>query len=165
MLPEIVSRHRDGTAGPCMERWYRRLLWTSAAGATFVALSGVYLIPLLFGQAFHMAVPLLVFLAPATILLGMNQILSTAFRGIDRPEIGSTAELLGFAVTAISLVALLPRYGMYGAAIASLLAYGASHLYLLRRAMSIFGTGFRSLCIPTRSDVAALMRAGASALP
>jgi enterobacterial common antigen flippase len=104
-------------------------------------------------------------LAPATVVLGMNQILSTAFRGIGRPEIGSSAELLGLAVTAISLVALLPRYGMYGAAVASLLAYSASHVYLLRRASSIFGIGPRSLCLPTRSDFAALMRAGASALP
>ena len=165
MLPEMVHEHRSGTAGACIERWYRRLLWTSAAAAAVVAGSAAYVLPLLFGDAFDAAVPLLLFLAPATVLLGMNQILSTAFRGIDRPEIGSAAELLGLGVTAISLLALLPAYGMYGAALASLLAYGASHLYLLRRATAVFATDFRSLCVPTRGDVTALVRAGASALP
>jgi O-antigen/teichoic acid export membrane protein len=165
MLPQIVGEHRGGTARACMERWYRRMLWTSAVGAAVVAFSGVYLLPRLFGESFSAAVPLLTLLAPATVLLGMNQILSTAFRGVDRPEIGSAAELVGLIVTAVSLVALLPRYGMYGAAAASLLAYGASHLYLLQRARSVFGTGFRSLCIPTRGDILAVMRAAASALP
>ena len=162
MLPEIVREHREGTAGVCLERWYRRLLWTSAGAAVLVAGSAIYILPLLFGPAFRAAVPLLVFLAPATVLLGMNQILSTAFRGIDQPEVGSAAEILGLVVTALSLAALLPRYGMYGAAVASLLAYGASHLYLLRRAVTVFDADLGSLCLPTRTDLAALMRASAA---
>jgi O-antigen/teichoic acid export membrane protein len=116
---------------------------------------------LLFGQAYDAAVPLLAILAPATVLLGMNQILSTAFDGVDRPQIGSAAELLGLVVTAVSLVALLPRYGMYGAALASLLAYGASHAYLLRKAAVMFDDEFRALCVPTRADAEAMLRAAA----
>jgi O-antigen/teichoic acid export membrane protein len=158
MLPQIVDEHRAGTAQACMTRWYRRMLWTSAAAAAVIAVSGRYILPLLFGQAFDAAVPLLVFLAPATVLLGMNQILGTAFRGIDRPEISSAAEVVGLAVTIVSLVALLPRYGMYGAAIASLLAYGASHGYLLLKASRVFDANVRALCIPTRADAQAILR-------
>jgi hypothetical protein len=51
---------------------------------------------------------------------------------------------------------------MYGAAVASLLAYGASHLYLLRRAVTVFDADLGSLCLPTRTDLAALMRASAA---
>jgi O-antigen/teichoic acid export membrane protein len=158
MLPQIVDEHRTGTAPSCMTRWYRRLLWTSAAAAAVVAVSGVYVLPLLFGQPFEAAVPLLVFLAPATVLLGLNQILATAFRGIDRPEIGSAAEVVGLAVTVVSLIALLPRFGIYGAAIASLLAYGASHGYLLLKAIGVFDADVRTLCIPTRADAQAILR-------
>ena len=158
MLPQIVSEHRNGTAPVCMARWYRRTLWTSASAAAAIALSGVYLLPMLFGPGFEAAVPLLIFLAPATVLLGMNQILSTAFRGIDRPGIGSAAETLGLVVTVVSLVALLPRYGMYGAAIASLCAYSASHAYLLVKALAVFGADVRALCIPTRADAEAVLR-------
>jgi O-antigen/teichoic acid export membrane protein len=164
MLPEMVSEHRRGAARECMERWYRRLLWTSAAAALVIGVSGMYLLPLLFGADFSAAVPLLVLLAPATVLLGMNQILSTAFRSVGRPEVGSTAELVGLFVTAASLVALLPRYGMYGAAAASLLAYAASHVYLLRRAAIDFESRMRSLCVPTRDDLSAGLHAAAAAL-
>jgi O-antigen/teichoic acid export membrane protein len=158
MLPQIVSEHRNGTAPACMARWYRRTLWTSASGAAAIAIAGIYLLPLLFGPGFEPAVPLLVFLVPATVLLGMNQILSTAFRGIDRPAVGSTAETLGLVVTVVSLVLLLPRYGMYGAAIASLAAYSASHAYLLLKALAVFGGDVRALCIPTRADADAVLR-------
>lgn len=163
MLPEMVNEHGRGTAAGCMARWYRRLLWTTAIGCAVVAGSGVYLLPLLFGEPFAAAVPLLAILVPATLLLGMNQMLAIAFQGVDRPEIGSAAEIVGLVVTAVSLVVLLPRYGMYGAAVASLLAYGASHAYLLRRAMALFGTRFRALCMPTRTDVEAMLRPWAAA--
>jgi O-antigen/teichoic acid export membrane protein len=158
MLPEMIDDHRQGRAGACMARWYRRLLWTTAAGCAVIAASGVYLLPLLFGQAYDSAVPLLAILGPATLLLGMNQILSTAFHGVNRPEIASGAELVALAVTAAGLVLLLPRYGMYGAAVASLLAYGTCHVYLLRRAMAVFGLNLRSFCVPTRADVQAALR-------
>jgi O-antigen/teichoic acid export membrane protein len=159
MLPELIREHRLGTARACLARWYRRVLWTSAAGAAAAGVSGIYLIPLLFGEAFAPAVPLLVLLAPATVILGMNQILVTAFQGVDRPEIGSAAEVVALVVTAASLVVLLPRYGMYGAAMTSLLAYGTSHAYLLRKALSVFDAELRLLCVPTRGDVHAMMRA------
>jgi O-antigen/teichoic acid export membrane protein len=153
MLPEIVKEHRQGTAGACLAQWYRRLLWTTAAGCAVVAISGAYLLPVLLGQGYNAAVPLLAILGPATVVLGMNQVLSTAFDGIGQPQIGSAAELLGLVVTAVSLVALLPRYGLYGAATASLLAYGTSHAYLLRKTAVTFGVGIRSLCVPTDTDI------------
>jgi O-antigen/teichoic acid export membrane protein len=163
MLPEIIREHRESRSSACLKKWYRRLLWATVIGCAVVAVSGAYLLPLLFGQAYDDAVPLLAILGPATVLLGMNHIVSTAFDGIDRPQVGSAAELVGLVVTAISLVALLPRYGMYGAAMASLLAYGAGHVYLLRQAVTVFGGDFRSLCIPTSADVQAMWRAGAAA--
>lgn len=170
MLPDMVNEHRQGAARPCLARWYRRVLWTTAAGCTVIAVAGIYLVPFLFGSGFAAAVPLLALLAPATLLLGMNQVLMTAFQGIDRPEIGSAAEVVALVVTATALVVLLPRFGMYGAALASLLAYGTCHFYLLRKAMTIFEVELRSLCVPTRGDVHAMVRvlsarAQASAIP
>jgi O-antigen/teichoic acid export membrane protein len=158
MLPELIREHRMGTGRACVTRWYRRVLWTSAAGAAAAGVSGIYLVPLLFGDAFAPAVPLLALLAPATVILGMNQILATAFQAVDRPEIGSAAEVVALVVTATLLFVLLPRYGMYGAALTSLLAYGTSHVYLLRKALTVFDTELRSLCIPTRGDVYAMIR-------
>jgi O-antigen/teichoic acid export membrane protein len=161
MLPRMVNAHRDGTARACLERWYRRMLWVTVAAAGVLAMSSVVMIPALFGSAFAGATRIAVLLAPATVMLGLNQVLSTAFRGIGRPEIASAAEIVGVAATVAGLLLLLPRYGTYGAAGASLIAYSASHVYLARQAVIVFGTDLRSLSLPTHADREALRMAGA----
>jgi len=159
MLPEVVRQHQAGAARACLERWCRGVLWATCVGGAVIAPLGVVAVPALFGRAFQGAVPLAALLVPATVMLGMNQVLSTAFRGIGRPEIASTSEVVGVAVTIAALAALLPRYGVYGAATASLLAYSASHLYLARKAVIVFEGDVRSLYIPTRDDLTALRHA------
>jgi O-antigen/teichoic acid export membrane protein len=156
MLPDIVRHHRAGTARACIEQWYRRLLWATLLAAAVLAPLGAFVVPFAFGDAFRDAVPLVVLLVPAAAILGMNGILSTTFRGTGLPEVDSKAEVVGLIVTIAALAALLPRYGVYGAAIASLLAYGSSHVYLARKAVVIFGVDPKSLCVPTRDDLATL---------
>jgi O-antigen/teichoic acid export membrane protein len=160
MFPEIVQQHTAGAGRVCLERWYRRMLWATLPAAVIIGLSGVIIIPTVFGSAFQPAVPLLALLTPTAVLIGMNDILSTAFLGAGRPGVSSRSELVGLAVTIAALAALLPRYGIYGAAAASLLAQIAMHVYLLRRAIDIFGAELRPLCCPTRDDVIALRTAG-----
>ena len=164
MLPEVVRQHQAGAARACVERWCRRVLWAMVLGGAVLAPLGVIAVPMLFGGAFQVAVPLAALLVPATVILGMNHVVSAAFRGIGRPEIGSTSEVVGVAVTIAALAALLPRYGVYGAAAASLLAYGASHLYLARKAVIVFASDAKSLYIPTRDDLTALRHACAKAV-
>jgi O-antigen/teichoic acid export membrane protein len=152
-LPEAVAYFAAA------ERTSRDRVWTSGqVGALALGLLGAIIVPFAFGRAFQDAVPLLVVLMPAALILGMNDILSTAFLGIDRPDIASKGELVGLVVTVAALSALLPRYGVLGAALASLLAYGSIHLYLTRQAVVILGTDLKSLCVPTRDDLAALRR-------
>jgi O-antigen/teichoic acid export membrane protein len=163
MLPEMVRRHAAGAARECLQRWYRRLLWASVLGAIAIGLLGTIIVPFAFGSAFQQAVPLLVVLMPAALMLGMNDILSTAFLGIGRPDITSKGELVGLVVTVAALSALLPRYGVLGAALASLLAYGSVHLYLMRQAVVVIGADLKSLCVPTHDDLAALQRVSVDA--
>lgn len=163
MLPQIVRRHGEGASRACVERWYRRLLWATLLTAVALGSTSMVLIPTLFGSAFAAAASLMVLLVPAAVVLGMNQILTTAFRGVGRPEIGSASEVIGVVVTVAALAALLPRYGIYGAAAASLVAYGASHAYLMRQAHAVFGTNVRSLWVPTGEDLAMLRRLASTA--
>jgi len=159
MLPEIVRQQQAGAAGASVERWYRRALWMTLPGAAALAAASMILVPMLFGDAFRDAVPLVMVLIPATVVLGMNQLLATAFRGLGRPGVGSTSELIGMLVTVGALALLLPRYGVFGAAAASLLAYTASHLYLLRQVRPILGGGPRNLFVLNGDDLKALFGA------
>jgi O-antigen/teichoic acid export membrane protein len=156
MLPRIVRQHHSGTARECLEPWYRRVFWTTVAGATVMGVSALYVVPLLFGSSFVGAVPLVLLLVPATIVLGMNLVLSTAFRGVGRPDVASKAELAGLVVTCVGLAVLLPRYGVYGAAVASLVAYASIHAYMAAKVRDIFGTNFKVLYVPRHDDLTAL---------
>jgi len=59
----------------------------------------------------------------------------------------------------VALALLLPRYGVFGAAAASLLAYTSSHLYLLRQVRPILGGGPKNLFLLNGGDVKALLGA------
>jgi len=158
MLPRMVRHQEEGTARECLEQWYRRVLCVTVAGGAVIAASAVYMVPLLFGNAFASAVPLVLVLVPATIVLGMNVVLSTAFRGVGRPDIASKAELVGLVSTGAALALLLPRYGAFGAAVASLVAYVCIHVYITAMALTLFGSNVRALCVPTHDDLTALRR-------
>ena len=159
MLPDVVRHHRSGEERVCLEMWYRRVLWCTVLAGAVLAPLAVVVIPFAFGTDFRGAIPIAMLLVPATALLGMNGVMSTAFQGIGRPEVGSKAEVVGLVATIGALGALLPHYGIYGAAVASALAYGSSHLYLMRKSVIIFGVHPKSLLLPTSDDVAALRHA------
>ena len=139
MLPQMVRQRHDGTGREFLERWYRRIFWTTMAGAIAMGASAVYIVPLLFGPSFAGAVALVLVLVPATIVLSMNVVFSTALRGAGRPDVASTAEVAGLVVTCGALALLLPRYGVYGAATASLIAYSCIHAYMAAKVQRIFG--------------------------
>lgn len=160
MWPGMVAAHQAGVARAYIILWYRRVLWATLAAAVVVAASSVVVIPVLIGRAFSSAVPLAMLLVPAAILLGLNEILSGAHQGSGRPEVVSASHVIGLIVTIAALAALLPRYGAYGAAVASLLSYGTTHVFLLRRTVVTFGIPARSLVIPTHEDWDALRAMG-----
>lgn len=164
MWPGMVAAGQAGDGPAYVTLWYRRLLWLTLAAAVVLAAASAFIIPVLIGPAFSSAVPIAVLLVLAVVFLGMNEILLTAFRGIGRPDIASASQVIGLAVTVVALTVLLPRWGVYGAAAASLLSYGSTHAYLLRRTVVTFGISMTSLIVLTRKDLDALRTAGVSIL-
>ena len=156
MWPGMVASHQDGGAAAYVARWYRFALWMVVPAAGVAAAATPMIIPLLFGAEFSGAVPLALLLVPAVVLHGMNSILATAFLGIGQPQVVSESQTIGLAVTVAALAALLPALGASGAAIASLLSYGSTHVFLLRKTVRTFSLDARSLTRPTLDDVDAL---------
>lgn len=156
MLPDAVAAHRDGREAACLAQWYRRVLWVMVIAAVVLAAFSSIVISTVVGASFSSAVPLALVLLPAMVVFGMNEVLWIAFMGIGRPEVASKSEVVGLIVTVLALAALLPAFGAYGAAIASLLAYGSTHVYLLRQASRAFGVTWRSLVTLTHEDFTAL---------
>ena len=131
-FPRLASRNRvDGLA--------RQMQWLGILGSACAAagalvplvLAAPWLIPRVFGPGYADAVPLVWILAPAGVFLACNQVTGDMLRGRKRPFVVARAEGLAAVFTVILLVALLPVAGVYGAAIASTVAYGVALVMML----------------------------------
>src|ERR1035441_1465535 len=126
-FPRLASRQRvDGLAARM--QWLGILGSACAAAGALVPLdlAAPWLIPHVFGPGYAGAVPLLWILTPAGVFLACNQVTGDVLRGRKRPLVVARAEGLAAVFTVILLVALLPVVGVYGAAIASAVAYGVA---------------------------------------
>lgn len=103
------------------------------AAAMLVPLSVVayWLIPFLFGVGYSAAVPLLWILTPGAIFLACGQVVGDLLRGRNHPAVVAWAQGLAAVFTVVLLIALLPVVGVYGAAIASTVAYGTALAVML----------------------------------
>ena len=105
--------------------------WLLLAAGVIGAFLAEPLILLFFGRAYKGAVLPFRILALAVPFLGGNQIMGNLLRGTGRPMLAGLCEVIGAVLTVILLTALLPFYGITGAAIASLVAYITVFITLL----------------------------------
>ena len=92
-----------------------------------------WLVPLAFGAAYRGAVPLLWVLTPGSVFLACGQVTGDLLRGRRQPAVVARAQGIAAIFTVVLLLALLPLVGVYGAAIASTVSYGAAVAVMLRR--------------------------------
>lgn len=132
-FPRLAAQ-RDVT--DATRRMQRNAIVASAgiAAALLVPLAAVayWLIPFLFGAGYRGAVPLLWILTPGAIFLACGQVAGDLLRGRNQPAVVAWAQGLAAVFTVGLLIALLPVVGVYGAAIASTVAYGAALAVMLR---------------------------------
>jgi len=98
-----------------------------------LAVVSYWLVPLVFGSAYRGAVPLLWILTPGSVFLSGSQVTGDLLRGRHHPTVVAMAQWVGTIFTVILLLALLPLFGVYGAAIASTVSYGIAFAIMLRR--------------------------------
>jgi O-antigen/teichoic acid export membrane protein len=115
-----------------------RMAVLGAAGistALLVPLAAVahWAVPLVFGTAYSGAVPLLWILTPGAVFLACGQVAGDLLRGRGQPALVAWAQGLAAVFTVLLLLALLPVIGIYGAAIASTIAYGIALAAMLNR--------------------------------
>jgi O-antigen/teichoic acid export membrane protein len=131
-FPRLASRRNVNDLARRMQ-WLGILGTACATTAALVPLALVapWLIPRVFGPGYVGVVPLLWSLTPAGVFLACNQVTGDILRGRKRPLVVARAEGLAAVFTVILLVALLPVVGVYGAAIASTVAYGVALVMML----------------------------------
>jgi O-antigen/teichoic acid export membrane protein len=124
-----------------------------AAAAALVARPGVRLI---YGAAFSPAVIPVYFLLPGVFCLGFSKILSKYFSGIGRPEINTATCFIGLIATVGLCIALIPSYGIVGAALASSIAYFVRMIFDLLIFLRISKMGFGGLISFKSGEISSL---------
>jgi len=92
--------------------------------ATGLALIADDLMPLLFGASFAPAATALAILVWGQALDGINPLLSQTLRATDRERSVAVITGIGAAINLVANLILIPPYGLYGAAIATVLSCG-----------------------------------------
>lgn len=123
-----------------------------------LGLLGPLIVPLLYGADYRASILPMLILLPGVALLSLYRMLATFFASIDRQSTALVAQ--GVAVVAnIGLnVLLIPRFGILGAAAASLASYALETLLIAGVFLFLFRRGIGALIVPRRSDLDPLLR-------
>jgi O-antigen/teichoic acid export membrane protein len=139
-------------------------LVAAATSLPFMLLAPLGL-PLVFGPSFASSIPSALVLVPAGAILAWAGIAEEGLRGLGRPTIVLVAEMVAAVVTLAALPVLLHTYGIFGAAVASLLGYSTIAIFTVAAISQSTHQGIRSLVIPTWPAAKSLVVRVVSLLP
>lgn len=152
IFPRIAGSAESDDAG-------RAIVQSARFGMLFSTVSGVVLtaaapwcIPLIFGGDFAAAVPVAMLLSLAGIPRALGDILKSGLRGLGIPTAIAWAEGVGLLMTFGLLYVLLPRYGIFGAAVASIMTYSVVLAMLVYYTSRCIKLPSYNIIIPTRSE-------------
>jgi len=98
-------------------------LYITSFGAIAISIFSVWIIKTLFGDDYYGSALVIVLLAPGIIFLAVPKILVSHLAAKDKLELAVQASLTALIVNLVANVLFIPFAGIYGAAIASSLAY------------------------------------------
>jgi O-antigen/teichoic acid export membrane protein len=124
LLPRLTSASDDDV------RWMtpvacRNTMLVAAGGSAVLAVAAPIVVPGMFGHRFDDSVAALWWLLPGTVALTGSKVLTSYIFSQGRPLVNTMITCASLMVTIAALFALVPPFGVNGAAAASSLAYGA----------------------------------------
>ncbi len=133
LLPHIATAPHDTAANARDAAHLTRIVaGASAAAAAVMALTAGVLVPLVYGSDFAGSVGPLLLLLPGIVALSPAKVLAGYLAGAGHARLNLIASAAGLPVTICLDLALIPTWGIAGAAIASTAAYIAERRADLR---------------------------------
>jgi len=130
LLPFISTE----TIGASFAEWKKMMtpyIILICIAAIFIASTGHYIFPLVFGNDFKEMNGLMMILLPGFVCLGMLTLLNAVYIGKGNIRKIFLGDLMGLLLVLVFDALLVPRYGAYAAAIISSTAYCLVFLFLL----------------------------------
>jgi O-antigen/teichoic acid export membrane protein len=125
-FPRVASSPREASDREVAMVTRVTLLLTGMAGLALAPVGTLLVVVLL--PAFTPSLPAFYVLLPGVVALSITKVLSGYVSGLGRTGLTSTVNACAFGLNVVANLLLIPRFGIVGAAAASLLSYSASSL-------------------------------------
>jgi O-antigen/teichoic acid export membrane protein len=123
LMPEVAASKVENKAELLWARSFRLAIYMHGVLLVPLWLGAPLILRILFGDKFVPATGALRWLLVAATIWSLGSIVISGLRGFGYPGLSTLARFSAAAVTTVGLVILLPRLGITGAAIASLIGY------------------------------------------
>lgn len=123
VMPEVAASKHGERADNLLARSLRLTIYTHLAVLVPLWLAAPHILRFVYGESFHAAGGTLRILLFASVVLTAGGIAISGLNGFGHPGLSTIARTLSAIVTVVALLTLLPRYGIAGAAVASLMGY------------------------------------------
>ena len=153
LMPEVASSNAVHKAELLWARSLRITIYLQALTLLPLWLGAPFILKTLFGATFLPATGAFRWLLLAAAVWGWGSIVISGLRGFGHPGLSTIARFSAAVVTASMLFVLLPRFGITGAAIASLIGYTVMLAVALFGFVKKRGLRLRDCLTPQRGDI------------
>lgn len=123
VMPEVAAAKQDDRADNLLAKSLRLTVYTHLIVLLPLWLAAPHILRIVYGPSFSAAGGTFRILLVASVVLTAGGIAVSGLNGFGHPGLSTIARVSSAVVTVVALLTLLPRLGIAGAAIASLLGY------------------------------------------
>jgi len=153
LLPKLATLS-PVEMGPYTARVTRHLVfWVALSGIALAAVAP-FGVPLLFGPKYAASVLPLFVLLPATAMLAVRTVVSSYFVAVGKPGFNAKVQALALAVNVALNLWVIPRFGIVGAAFASLVSYAVEAIATVAAFRGATRCGVGETLVANRKDLA-----------
>jgi O-antigen/teichoic acid export membrane protein len=151
LMPRLTSADPEDAAwmAPVAAR---NTMLIAGAGALVLAAGAPLLLPAIFGERFEDSVAPLWWLLPGAVALTGSKVLTSYIFSQGRPLVNTSITAVSLAATLIADIALIPSFGVEGAAVAASIGYGVHWCAALVAWRMISGRPALEAIVPRPSD-------------
>ena len=153
LMPEVAAANNSKESVLLVGKSLRLMFYAHFTVLIPLLVAAPYILKVIYGESFVAATGALRLLLLASIVWSTGLTVISGLDGLGHPGLSTIARLASTVTTVAALLLLLPRYGIIGAAAASLLGYGTLLFVALFCFLRQQRIGFWEFLRPRRADI------------
>ncbi len=130
----------------------RHTLWLTALAGLGLAVAGPWCIQIFYGAKYLAAAKVIWYIMPGVVIMSIYKVLTRNFSSRNRQQIPMVAAALALLVNVALNFWWIPRYGIYGAAVASTISYTLAGGWLLFKVRQESKLPWREFLVLSQED-------------